>query len=771
MCRKWSSPRAWGLILGLLLLLPVLAVADWDPIDGHKMHFPQLPDETGWAVKDEYPNMLADDWQCSESGYVKDIHFWGAWRGGVQGIIKQFHIVIYEDIPVGPTIPYSRPGRVIKRIAVTNWQTRTIQPPTMEGWYDPVTQTFTANDHLTYYQYNVFLRPDQWFTQQQGKIYWVGISAELVNGPVLAEWGWKSTKDHFNDDAVWGQVPCGGTSCDSPDNGTGTAAQPSLCSYTSPTDIMTIIDGLPAGTTIEIETELVPLSLTSETPGGSLGGTQSMWQARLNMHLTGTGSLAGYSREMSRDLGSASGSPDLESHQAPRMPGTSPQSFETSLMQMTGQMQLPIGDPDFDLLRITAGTGFGMPSPGHTTLVQMPGGTWSVESFFDITYRIDFVGKPGGPLGGMSGSTTGTIRLHQGACPTNWTEMHEPQVNLPPIQDNYDVAIDPNGQFANGGSPTAYGDGWYTYPSGWINIWFYDHPFDTSRYKKIHIEFDVVPLVPGLPSQVVVASNWSTDIWSLTGNPPGPRRPPLPGEDEALYIGRDILHQDPGPVITPGHFVFDTVISNYNPEWVSIDVRGRNFRIIGLIVHECLPKNPPPSLDLAFVITNTGGAFGACCDPLTGFCNILTAIECHNKGGNYLGDGTACILPDGSPACPPPVQTGACCVPGTTVCQTTTAAGCSALGGVYQGDGTPCLPNPCDCCGTDGTQIRGNVNMVAGLNVADVVYLVKFLFQQGPPPPCLEEANVNGIGGINVSDVVHLVKFLFQSGPPPALCP
>ena len=29
----------------------------------------------------------------------------------------------------------------------------------------------------------------------------------------------------------------------------------------------------------------------------------------------------------------------------------------------------------------------------------MPGGTsWNVDSFFDITYRIDFVGAPGGPL-------------------------------------------------------------------------------------------------------------------------------------------------------------------------------------------------------------------------------------------------------------------------------------------------------------------------------------------------------------------------------------
>jgi hypothetical protein len=58
-----------------------------------------------------------------------------------------------------------------------------------------------------------------------------------------------------------------------------------------------------------------------------------------------------------------------------------------------------------------------MPSPGHTTLTQLPNTEWAVDSFFDITYRIDFVGSPGGPLGGMSGSTTGTIRMQTGSAP------------------------------------------------------------------------------------------------------------------------------------------------------------------------------------------------------------------------------------------------------------------------------------------------------------------------------------------------------------------
>jgi hypothetical protein len=47
-------------------------------------------------------------------------------------------------------------------------------------------------------------------------------------------------------------------------------------------------------------------------------------------------------------------------------------------------------------------------------LSRLPGGDWNVDSFFDLTYRIDFAGAAGGPLGGFSGSTTGTIRMQAG---------------------------------------------------------------------------------------------------------------------------------------------------------------------------------------------------------------------------------------------------------------------------------------------------------------------------------------------------------------------
>jgi hypothetical protein len=190
-----------------------------------------------------------------------------------------------------------------------------------------------------------------------------------------------------------------------PDNGNGTinfppSANPGYCVCEGFQNFQ-IVDGLPPGTTIQIEMCLTEIFNVTEVPGGSLGGHAQTWNGFSLLELTGTGGLGGYSRFAAMQL-------QGQTHTAPRTPFDPVQSFATDLVGLQGQ--LPPGDPDFDLLRITAGTSFGMPSPGHTTLTQA-GSNWAVDSFFDITYRIDFIGSPGGPLAGMSGSTTGTTRI------------------------------------------------------------------------------------------------------------------------------------------------------------------------------------------------------------------------------------------------------------------------------------------------------------------------------------------------------------------------
>jgi len=379
--RQKSLWAASAVVLAAFLF--VSATADWQPEDGHKMHYPQLPDETGWAVNATAPLILADDFMCTETGWIKDVHFWGAWKGGQEGQIDHFVLSLHTDIPADQNPDgYSKPGVTLYEWEIYDWSAVPIDPPTMEGWYDPLTGETIPEDHIAYFQYNVFLPEAEWYPQDSGTIYWLNISAIVVD-PLNTVWGWKSTQDHWNDDAVWAE-----------------------------------------------------------------------W-----------------------------------------------------------------GD-------------------------------------------------------------------------LSWEEMYEPEV-VDTLINDYNIAIDPAGQFLFGSGTGAFGQGWYYYPQeDWWNIWFFDHPLDYDRWKQVVLEYDIHPLDPGQPSFVEVAVNWSLDSW------PDTTQPPLPGDD--IHIGRAIVYS--GEVI-PGHYIFPWEIMDYNPVWVSVDVRGFNFEIpFGEITHICAPREPV-SMDLSFVIT------------------------------------------------------------------------------------------------------------------------------------------------------------------------
>ncbi|MDJ0837381.1 MAG: hypothetical protein QNK37_12760 [Acidobacteriota bacterium] len=99
-------------------------------------------------------------------------------------------------------------------------------------------------------------------------------------------------------------------------------------------------------------------------------------------------------------------------HSAPRTPGEKWQLFDVEMVSMLGEVQ---NDDDFTLLRIEAGSGQSLPAAtGRTTLTRMPNGDFMVDSFFDITYEITYQGAPGGPLEGLSGTNTGTMRIQVG---------------------------------------------------------------------------------------------------------------------------------------------------------------------------------------------------------------------------------------------------------------------------------------------------------------------------------------------------------------------
>ena len=78
------------------------------------------------------------------------------------------------------------------------------------------------------------------------------------------------------------------------------------------------------------------------------------------------------------------------------------------------------------------------------------------------------------------------------------------------------------------------------------------------------------------------------------------------------------------------------------------------------------------------------------------------------------------------------------------------------------------------CC-TDRGNVDGIVGIGGPVDVADLTYLVTYLFLGGSAPPCEEEGNVDGIVGIggpvDVADMTYLVALLFQGGDPAPPCP
>jgi hypothetical protein len=214
-------------------------------------------------------------------------------------------------------------------------------------------------------------------------------------------------------------------SCVQPDNGSGTATLPPIgCEYITTDEPFKIIDGLPTGTTIEMDGILknfvccdgpsscstCSLTLSAgecETTGGTLGGDGHCFEATLELHVTGTGDLAGFNRTLSVTVFG-------EMHTGPRNPGYPVQTFANRIYRLSGEL---FGDPDFCTFRIRGGSYFGYEpndNDGQTVLTELPSGDFAVDSFFDITYQIEFEGCPGSPLDDFSGTTTETTQMETG---------------------------------------------------------------------------------------------------------------------------------------------------------------------------------------------------------------------------------------------------------------------------------------------------------------------------------------------------------------------
>ncbi len=211
--------RAPAYALAALLLLAMPALADWD--DGQPAKWVQWPDLTPMGIDvncsnhlDDY--ILADDFECTEPGLITGIHIWGSWLqdelpldGNPEALT--FTLSLHADIPADQNpLGYSMPGELLwmRTFQPGEFSARVWEAGLMEGWMNPPEDYMFPGDTVCW-QYNFFISPEEAFEQvgtpDEPVVYWLDVEATLPHDQIA--FGWKTSMDHWNDDAVWGVGP------------------------------------------------------------------------------------------------------------------------------------------------------------------------------------------------------------------------------------------------------------------------------------------------------------------------------------------------------------------------------------------------------------------------------------------------------------------------------------------------------------------------------------------------------------------------------------
>ncbi|GAB4255337.1 MAG: hypothetical protein Kow0092_00330 [Deferrisomatales bacterium] len=178
----------------------------------------QFPDmDRGTNVPAAVPGpVVADDWLCTDGRPVEEIQFWGSYLwptpdgavhwaedeptppGPPPGVLG-FQVSVHEDVPAGvdPELPWSHPGEPVAVLTVPAGQVR-------ERYWGSVGHVSPSGRVWWEHKYHYVVRLPEPIAQERGRVYWLDLAAvpDLTEGPWV--WGWETSKDRWNDNAVVG---------------------------------------------------------------------------------------------------------------------------------------------------------------------------------------------------------------------------------------------------------------------------------------------------------------------------------------------------------------------------------------------------------------------------------------------------------------------------------------------------------------------------------------------------------------------------------------
>lgn len=156
------------------------------------------------------PIILADDFLCTNTEPITDIHIWASYVNDTQPTTNAIYTLsIWSDVPAGTGgTNYSQPGIKLWTEAFTNgqYQVRRWNSNAVERFWNPdlgPTSIFPMDTNIWQYNFyptNPFI---QYGTPAAPITYWLSVTVrQAAPGTV----GWKTSTNHWNDDAVFGHT-------------------------------------------------------------------------------------------------------------------------------------------------------------------------------------------------------------------------------------------------------------------------------------------------------------------------------------------------------------------------------------------------------------------------------------------------------------------------------------------------------------------------------------------------------------------------------------